>query len=58
MSLPSCLDLLFTSYYQLYVDTVPVEFNSWVGNGYTLKVVSGYTLFSNEDRYAALWFKE
>ena len=34
------------------------EFNSWVGNGYTLKVVSGYTLYSNEDRYAALWFKE
>lgn len=34
------------------------EFNNWVGQGYTLKVVSGYTLGLNQDRYAALWYKE
>jgi hypothetical protein len=34
------------------------EFNNWVGKGYRLKLVSGYTVNSNQDRYAALWIKE
>ena len=34
------------------------EFNKWVGQGYTLKLVSGYTLNSNQDNYAAIWIKE
>jgi hypothetical protein len=33
------------------------EFNHWVGQGYTLTAVSGYTLSSDQDRYAALWYK-
>lgn len=34
------------------------EFDKFVGQGYRLKLVSGYTLNNNEDRYAALWIKE
>lgn len=34
------------------------EFNKWVGQGYRLTVVSGYTLDSDQDRYAAIWYKE
>jgi hypothetical protein len=35
------------------------EFNNWTGQGYMLKIVSGYTLGNggNDDRYAALWEK-
>ncbi|KID85916.1 beta-lactamase [Metarhizium guizhouense ARSEF 977] len=34
------------------------EFNKLVGEGYRLRLVSGYTLDSNRDMYAALWIKE
>jgi len=34
------------------------EFDNWVSQGYTLTVVSGYTLNGNQDKYAALWYKE
>lgn len=34
------------------------EFNKWVGEGYRLVLVSGYTLNSDQDMYAALWIKE
>jgi Bacterial tandem repeat domain 1 len=34
------------------------EFNNWIGQGYRLKLVSGYTLNSNQDTYAALWIQE
>ncbi|KAM6535908.1 hypothetical protein FALCPG4_005433 [Fusarium falciforme] len=34
------------------------EFNKWVGKGYRLMLVSGYTLDSDHDMYAALWIKE
>lgn len=34
------------------------EFDKLVGQGYRLKLVSGYTLSDNEDTYAALWIKE
>lgn len=33
------------------------EFDKWVGQGYKLTVVSGYTLSGNQDRYAAIWIK-
>ncbi|GAB1318292.1 Beta-lactamase [Madurella fahalii] len=33
------------------------EFNKLVGQGYRLSVVSGYTLNSNQDRFAAIWVK-
>src|SRR6266700_1509113 len=32
------------------------EFNTWVGQGYVLTLVDGYTL-NNQDRYAAIWEK-
>ncbi|KAK5658692.1 hypothetical protein OQA88_2092 [Cercophora sp. LCS_1] len=31
------------------------EFDKWVGQGYKLTVVSGYTLSGSQDRYAAVW---
>jgi hypothetical protein len=34
------------------------EFDKWVGRGYRLKLVSGYTLGSNEDMYAAIWVRQ
>lgn len=34
------------------------EFNNWVAQGYTLTVVSGYTLNGNQDTYAAIWYKQ
>jgi hypothetical protein len=34
------------------------EFNTWVGQGYRLTLVSGYTLDSDHDTYAALWVKD
>ena len=34
------------------------EFNTWGGQGYRLTLVSGYTLGSDHDTYAALWLKE
>ena len=37
--------------YQSYFDT-------YVNQGYTLTVVSGYTLNGNQDTYAAIWYRE
>lgn len=34
------------------------EFDKWGGQGYRLTLVSGYTLNSNQDMYAAIWIKE
>ncbi|KAM5343831.1 hypothetical protein ACJ41O_012368 [Fusarium nematophilum] len=34
------------------------EFDKWVGEGYRLKLVSGYSASSNQDMYAALWIQE
>ncbi len=33
------------------------EFDKWVGQGYRLTVVSGYTIGATGDRYAAIWSK-
>jgi hypothetical protein len=33
-------------------------FNTYVGQGYTLTCVSGYTLNGNQDTYAAIWYQE
>lgn len=34
------------------------EFDRWVGQGYRLALVSGYTLDSDKDRFAAIWVKD
>lgn len=34
------------------------EFDKLLGEGYRLTVVSGYTLNSNQDRFAAIWVKD
>ncbi|PCD44610.1 hypothetical protein AU210_000067 [Fusarium oxysporum f. sp. radicis-cucumerinum] len=33
------------------------EFDEWTGKGYRLRLVSGYTMGSDEDMYAAIWVR-
>lgn len=47
----------WVSRHRMSSDGYQAEFNKWVGQGYQLKLVSAYTLNSNQDMYAAIWVK-